>query len=101
MTSIHRSFIGVAALVTLSGISTAALADREDIRLLSETKISLIEAIQAAEKHQGGKAYEASIDDDSFSPAYEVGVIKDNSVYDIRVDAVTGKVLGAREDIDD
>lgn len=101
MLSISRSTIATTAFLALTAISTSAFADREDIRLLSETKISLIEAIQAAEKHQGGKAYEASIDDDSFSPAYEIGVIRDTTIYDVRVDAVTGKVIGAREDIDD
>lgn len=100
--NIHPRIIAVSALA-LALSSTAALAgDASDIRALSESKISLVQAIQAAEKSQSGRAIDAGIDDDSFTPTYEVSVVKDNNtVFDVRVDAVSGKVLGAREDIDD
>lgn len=101
MKTLNKTLLAGIALVTTAGLSTAALADREDILLMKEAKVSLINAIQAAEKHQGGRAYEANLDDDSFRPAYEVSVIKDDRIYDVQVDAVTGEVLGAREDIDD
>lgn len=77
------------------------LADPEDVRALGEAKVSLVEAIQAAEAAQGGRAYEAGIDDDSFKPEYEISVVSGDRVYDVRVDALTGSVLGAREDRDD
>jgi len=89
------------AATALAAFATPALADRGDIRALQGAKISLGDAIAAAEKHQGGRAYEASIDDDSFEPTYEVGIIKDDRVYDVRINAVDGSVIGAREDIDD
>lgn len=89
------------AATAMVAFSVPALADREDMRALEGAKISLVDAINTAEKHQGGRAYDASIDDDSFQPAYEVGIIKDNRVYDVRIDAVSGSVIGSREDIDD
>lgn len=89
------------AVVSIIALTTQAHADAEDIRAASEAKISLVKAIQNAESHQGGKAIDASIDDDSFSPTYEVTVVKDDRVYDVRVDAVSGGVIGAREDKDD
>ncbi len=77
---------------------SAAAVDSNDIRLLNEAKISLVEAIQTAEKHQGGKAIEASLDDDGATPSFEVSIIKDNRAYDVFVDTQTGKVINTRED---
>lgn len=95
-------FFSLTAVVALSLSGAAFAADASDIRLLNETKISLSEAIKAAEEAQGGRAIEASLDDDSFSPAYEVSVVMDdNTVYDVQVDGVSGKVTGARKDLDD
>lgn len=89
------------AVLLVTAFATNALADADDIKAAAQAKISLVQAIQAAEKHQGGKAIDASIDDDSFSPTYEVSVVKDDKLFDVRVDAVNGAVLGAREDKDD
>ncbi len=91
----------VFAVLLVTAFATNALADSQDIKAAAQAKISLVQAIEAAEKHQGGKAIDASIDDDSFSPTYEVSVVKDAKLYDVRVDAVSGSVLGAREDMDD
>lgn len=76
-------------------------ADNNEIQLLAETEINLSQAIAAAEKHNGGQAIEASLDDDSFKPAYEVSLVKDGRVFDVQVDGMTGEILSAREDIDD
>ncbi|POP52265.1 peptidase M4 [Zhongshania marina] len=80
--------------------SGIVLADKEDIHLLEQTKISLTEAITIAENKQKGRAYEASLDDDSFSPRYEIGVIAADKIYELEVDGVSGEVLGVREDMD-
>lgn len=95
--------IPYAAFVALlaTAFTTQVRAGSGELKAAADAKISLTQAIQAAEAHQGGKAIEASIDDDSFSPAYEVSVAKDDRVFDVQVDAVSGKVLGAREDKDD
>lgn len=82
-------------------LGSTAYADASDVRLLSEAKISLVDAIKAAESSVGGRAIEAGLDDDAWKPAYEVSIVKDNRLFDVQVDAVDGKVLGSREDIDD
>lgn len=87
----------------LAGLLVAgvAQADRDDVRLLDETKLTLTEAIAIAEKHQNGRAYEAGIDDDSFSPVYEVNVVTtDGRLYELDVDGVTGAVSNVREERD-
>ncbi len=86
----------------LAGASAAVIAaDRGDLRMLEETKITLTQAVAAAEQHQGGRAIEASLDDDSFKPTYEVSVVQDGRFFDVQVDGVTGSVIGSREDRDD
>jgi uncharacterized membrane protein YkoI len=88
--------------VLVLGSWKALAVDAEEIKLFREAKITLSEAIAAAEKHQPGKAVEAGLDDDSFTPTYEVNILtQDSRAYDVRVDAVSGKVIGSREDIDD
>jgi uncharacterized membrane protein YkoI len=88
----------LSALLWMAG--PQGFASEDEVLALSETKINLIQAINAAEKHQGGQAFEASLDDDSFKPTYEVAVAKNGTVYDVRIDGVTGEVLGSREDKD-
>lgn len=95
-----KTLMMTTAMLALLG-GTALAADAGDIRLLNETKISLTDAIKAAEKEVGGRAIDASLDDDSWKPAYEVSVVKDNRVFDVQVDGVSGAVLGSREDLDD
>ena len=99
-----KKFVNVGVLsAALAGLLFAgvAQADRDDIRLLAETKISLTEAIAIAEKYQNGRAYEAGIDDDSFSAVYEVSVVTaDERMYELDVDGVTGEVSNVREEKD-
>ncbi|MEY6433506.1 PepSY domain-containing protein [Thioalkalicoccus limnaeus] len=93
--------LSIAILMAMLLVGGPVWADRDAIRMLSEAKISLIDAIRSAETHQGGQAIEAGLDDDSFRPAYEVTVVKDGRVFDVQVDAVNGAVFGVREDLDD
>lgn len=81
--------------------TSPVFADMDEVRALQKAKVTLIDAIKAAESNNGGQAYEASIDDDSFTPQFEVSVVRDGKTYDVQVDAVTGKVINVREDFDD
>ncbi len=95
------SAVGFAIFTVIIAFASGALAGISEARAMKDAKISLVDAIQSAESHTGGKAYEASIDDDSFSLDYEVSVLKDDRIYDVRVDASSGDVTGVREDRDD
>jgi uncharacterized membrane protein YkoI len=96
------SLLGAAAVAGVTGVAAAAArADQDELRLAAEAKVMLTQAIAMAEQHLGGRAIGAKLDDDSFTPAYEVTVIKDNRVFDVYVDAVTNAVTGSREDMDD
>jgi uncharacterized membrane protein YkoI len=97
----HKTSMVVAVITGMGAIGwpTTALADDcREIRALAKTQISLMEAISAAEMHQGGRAYDASLDDDRFGPEYEVDVIADGRSYEVRVDGISGEIIGARKD---
>lgn len=89
-------------LFAVSGLvaSVASASQAREVRMLTQTKVTLQQAIDAAQRHQGGQALKASLDDDRANPVYEVSVVKDSRVYDVWVDGVNGKVLEAREDVD-
>ena len=92
--------LSLVAAATAFG-ATHAFADTEEAAAVQKAKISLVEAIQAAEKNVGGVAYSASYDDDSFQNAYEVDVIANSKLYDVQVSAENGEILSSREDLDD
>ena len=78
MNDTFRILLGAAAVAGVTGaVAAAARADQEDLRLFSEAKVMLIQAIATAEQHLGGRAIGATLDDDSFKPAYDVSVVKD------------------------
>jgi uncharacterized membrane protein YkoI len=101
MNDTFRIFLAATTVAGVAGAAaTAAWADQEELNLPLQAKVMLTQAIATAEQHLGGRAIGAKLDDDSFKPAYEVTVVKDNRVYDVHVDAVTNAVLGSREDLD-
>jgi uncharacterized membrane protein YkoI len=101
MNDTFRILLAAAAVAGVTGATaTAARADQDELNLFLQAKVMLTQAIATAEQHLGGQAIGAKLDDDSFKPAYEVTVVKDNRVYDVQVDAVTNAVLGSREDLD-
>ncbi len=70
--------------------------DREDdaqLAKLAQSPTTLIAAIAAAEQQTGGKAVEASYDDEDGSDIVELEVMKNNVRHDVKVDGATGKVL--------
>ena len=77
--------------------SQAVFADKPD-QAVSEAKISLIDAITAAEQHQGGVAFEAELEDNSIAPEYEVKVLQNGREYEVTIDGVNGSVKNVRED---
>ncbi|MAN73444.1 MAG: peptidase M4 [Henriciella sp.] len=98
-----RSIRTLISATAIGGLATAGLAfaDIDDARALEEADISLVAAIMAAEDATQGKAFEAQVEDDSFSPEFEISVLADGKVYDVIVDGVTGEVKSTREDHDD
>ena len=90
-------FTMVIMTVTVVNVAQAAESKDEEakeLKLFSQAKISLTEAIKLAEKKVvGGKAMEAELDDESNTVQFEIEVLKDGKVHEVLVDGITGKVV--------
>ena len=79
--------------VNLAQASESKEKEAKELQLFSQAKITLIDAIKAAEHKTGGKAMEAEVNDESNTVQFEIEVIKDGKVHEVMVDGITGKVL--------
>jgi uncharacterized membrane protein YkoI len=82
---------GMAANAAQAGESKEKEA--KELKLFNLAKITLTEAIKAAEQKTGGKAMEAEVDDESDTVQFEVEALKDGKIHKVIVDGLTGKVL--------
>ncbi len=74
----------------------AKIFDREDqneFTKLTASPTTLTTAIATAEQHTGGKAIEASFDNEEGAMLFEVEVVKDNAMHKVMIDSANGKVL--------
>ncbi len=97
----------ISALIMAAGVATAgglayaktSLTENDAITDLAKAKITLTQAVGAAEAHASGKATKAEIEGEHGTVVYEVEVVAaDNKVFDIKVDAADGKVLSSKQD---
>lgn len=88
-----------ALAVGAQAAGTSAAAPANDAAAALQAKVSLVAAVQAAEGHVGGKATQAEFETSKKHGAiYEVEVARADQVFDVRVDAATGKVLSTQPD---
>jgi uncharacterized membrane protein YkoI len=94
----------LAAVVILGAVPAVAAEheheDQAEIAAAQNAKVSLIDAIRAAEQLVSGRAIGAGLDDHDGKLRYEVRVLKDGSVHKVMVDAQSGEVAvnQAKED---
>nr|SPS06008.1 conserved exported protein of unknown function [Candidatus Nitrotoga fabula] len=87
--------MAMTAVIAANAMQPSGLKEKEakELQLFSLAKISLSEAIKAAEQKIGGKAIEAELDDESETVQFEVEVLKDGKIHKVMVDGETGHVL--------
>lgn len=83
----------VGSAVSLAQATETKEKEVNELQLFSQAKISLQDAIKAAEQKTGGKAMEAELNDESAAVQFEVEIVKDAKVHEVIVDGKTGKVL--------
>lgn len=97
----NRKF-NLAALVALAaaliGSAHAAKAVENDAIAIAGAKVDLTQAVSAAEQHVGGKAARAEYERHKGQWVFDVEVVKDKKVMDVKVDPASGKVLATTED---
>ncbi|WP_333877943.1 PepSY domain-containing protein [Methylobacter sp.] len=102
----HKTLIAIFAMVIMTTTVNLARADESKggeagkLQLFSQAQISLSEAIKTAEQKTGGKALEAELDDDSNAVQFEVEIVKDGRIHEVKVDGKTGTVLKVSLDDD-
>lgn len=88
----------VLAILAVTGSAHAAQAEENDGLSLSAARISLANAVTSAENHVGGKASHAEFEHSQGRAVFEVEVVADRQVTDVKVDASSGKILSSRAD---
>ncbi|MCC6867498.1 MAG: PepSY domain-containing protein [Burkholderiales bacterium] len=92
----------VAALAATATVAYAAKGNGEnDALAVAQAKVSIVQAIAAAEQHAGGKAAKVEFEHGRKGVYYEVEVVSGAKVFDVKVDADSGAVISATEDEND
>lgn len=95
----HIRLLLLCGALTVTAVPAFASEEIEaDEPSISQPKISLQEAIQAAEQHSGGKASRAEFEQTANGPAFDVEINKGKQTLDVRVDPMTAKVLSSEID---
>lgn len=76
----------------------AAIAEENDALQLSKAKISLADAIAAAEAKTGGRASKAEFEKGAEGWIFDVEVVAGNAVHDVHVNAETAAVISVAKD---
>ena len=90
--------IALGASLAFAGVNSANQGQENDATLLSKAKISLSQAIAAAEGHVQGKAVRAELEDENGTAVYGVEVASGAQITDVKVDVNNGKILSAQAD---
>ena len=80
------------------GSAYAGESGENDGAALAQTKISLTQAIAAAEQHANGRAIRAELEDENGTIVYGVEVLSGAKATDVKVDVRDGKILSAQAD---
>lgn len=96
----RKPYLAALAALSAAAIGTAFAAKpmENDAMAISHAKISLAQAVAAAEQHANGKASKAEYESTKAGRAYDVEVVSGNKVFDVKVDAEKGTVLASTED---
>jgi uncharacterized membrane protein YkoI len=96
----RKFYLAVLAVLFATGIGSA-YADQStenDALAIAGAKIGMAQAVIAAEQYVGGKASRAEYERHKALWVFDVEVVKDKQVMDVKVDPMSGKVLAAEED---
>jgi len=88
------------AVLTLAAAGAASAQDRDELGIAT-AKISLIDAVKAAEQHLGGKAASAAIERKDGKWIFEVDIVTGQEIKDVVIDPATGEVLAVEEETAD
>lgn len=86
------------ALTSVGAVAYAAKTVENDALYITNAKVSMVQAVTAAEQHTNGRAARAEYEQTKEGWAYDVEVVKGSKVFDVKVDAEKGTVISSVED---
>ncbi len=96
-TSVKLALAGMALLGL--GAAHAAQDPRDDnAHAILNTRLSLVQAVGAAERHAGGSAIRAELENENGRIVYGVEVVSQTRLTDVKVDANSGRIVSAQAD---
>jgi len=75
--------------------------DMAEYSALMQAKVTLTSAMQTASQSVNGKIIGVEFELEKGQALYDIEVVKDNQIYDVSIDANTGKVLSSQVDMED
>ena len=97
-----QAAVTLAALLGLGAVAYAAQNHEDnDAQAVLNTKLSLVQAVGAAEQHAGGRAIRAELENENGRIVYGVEVVGKNQVTDVKIDANNGQIVSAQADTGD
>lgn len=94
-----------AGLIGIAGTTAFAVAAKDkpepELSEIFKTKVSLSQAVDLAEQHMKGKAIHAEFEHSRQGWLYEVEVVSQGKVFDVRIDSDKGSVISAEPDSSD
>ena len=93
-----RFLLTALILSSLIPMSYASKNHKDDLQEMEKVKITLVEAINIAEKSATGKAISAKLKNSKQGLMYKVDVMDSDKKYEVKVDALSGAVISSKLD---
>jgi uncharacterized membrane protein YkoI len=93
-----RSVVAVLGVLAIGGASAALAREShqtDEAAIYEQVKLTLADAIAAAERQTGGRAVEAKLENEHGVVAFEVEVMKDRAFQKVVIDAKSGQIVKA------
>ncbi len=83
--------------IIVPGMAAAQSKHQQEAQAINEAKVTIVQAIQAAESETGAKAVEVDFERENNVWGYEVKTLKPGTKYELFIDANTGQVISRKE----
>lgn len=97
----HKTIIAALIAFSMAAVGAAYASshqEKNDALAISQAKISLVNAVNAAQQHVGGAATKAEFEMEKGQGVYEVEVVKGQEVLDVKVGAADGQIISVKAD---
>ena len=92
------SVLAMAAATTAFAAESRQGSEAHEAVAYEQVKMTLADAIALAERQTGGKAVEATLEQEHGTVSFEVEIMKDRAFRKVTIDARTGQVVSSNAD---